>query len=247
MQLTLFPVKPRGAIDNSAVPTTGKGIMWKLQGGGWAFQYPDMSARVDKNGRTEIAWGGPRYSVAMDDKGITYHSNETVVHRDVDGGLVYHTPFGTMHQTGDEVVYHWCHPNVIVYQKKDGFVYYDDLGITYRGLHDVAHWSRNGEILYQGAGGITRQRPDGTVTHWTEAGAVYSHADGTVSYVAEGDTEPHQVSSDALGPEQFPGPPLTAKQVLDMVNAAMAASSAAPAPAAAAAAAPSAAPPPGIA
>ena len=49
-------------------------------------------------------------------------------------------------------VRHLCRAEVIVYQNKDGFVYYDDLGMTYRGLHDVVHYSRNGEVLYQACG-----------------------------------------------------------------------------------------------
>lgn len=231
VRMTLFPMKPRDAIFNSSVPTTGNGIMWKLKDGGWAFQYPDMSANVDARGHTEIAWATARYSVTMDEDGISYHSMDTVVHRDKNGGLVYDSPYGTMHQNGDAIIYHWCHPNVVVYQTAYGLVYYDDLGMTYRGIHDVVHWARNGEVLYQGVGGLTRQRPDGSVTYWTQAGALFRHADGSASFTAEGHSRPEQVSPEALGPDQFPGPPLTAQEVLDMVNHALAMAAAVPAPA----------------
>lgn len=229
--MTLAPFRPRGVNPDSlpARLNKGEGLIWQLTDGGWAFQYPNMSARVEAGGRVEIAWTDPEYSVAVDADSVSYHAGNTVVHRDVNGNVIYHQPSGTMHRQGDEVIYHWCNPNVIVYQTPDGIIYYDDQGITYRGKSDLAHYSAMGEVLYQGIGGITYQKPDGSVTHWTESGVIYSHTDGVVTYTPVGESEPQVLSSGALPAEAFPGPPLTATEVLEMVNSAIALSSPTPA------------------
>lgn len=223
VRIGLAPFRPNGAAPGSSQPLPDKGVIWPLKDGGWAFQYPDMMARLGKNGHVQIAWADPRYSVQMDDNGISYHSKDQVVHRLTTGVVVYHQPSGTMHWSGSEVIYHWCNPNVIIYQTPSGIVYYDDEGLTYRGPQDLVHYASNGEVVYQGVGGITRQLPDGSVTHWTEAGALYRHADGIVTYTAVGETQSQALAPGLLPPEPFPGPPLTAEQVLEMVGGALAA------------------------
>jgi len=198
----------------AAVRTGQNATLWPLKENHWAFHYPD--AAEDKGS----AAPAPSPSAAPPAPG---------------GGPT--PPTGTVQRRGDEVIYHWCNPNVIVYLTKYGVTYYDDLGLTYRGPHDVVHWARNGQIFYQGLGGITRQSPDGSVAHWTHAGVVYLHSDGTTSYVPVGGSEPQYASSLDLAEDPFPGPPLTPKQVLDLVNSRLdaadhaAATTGAPAPA----------------
>jgi len=163
--MALAPFKPPGA-RGSGVKTNDGGSAWPLQDGGWAFQYPDMALRMQEDGSTRIVWSKPAYSVEYDESGISYHVGRNVVHRDTNGDLTYQQPSGTMHQEGTTLVYHWCNPNVIVYQTPAGFVYYDDMGMTYRSFgKDVTHYTWSGEVLYQGAGGVTSQGTDGTVTH----------------------------------------------------------------------------------
>jgi len=142
---------------------------------------------------------------------------DAVVHRSVSGHVIYHRPAGTIHQAGDTLIYHWCNPNVIVYRTPAGIVYYDTDGMTYRG-HGVAHYAPNGEILYQGVGGVTRLYPNGAVTHWTSSGAIYRHADGTAFYTPTGDSQPQVLPTDGLGADPFPGPPLTMEQVLELAS-----------------------------
>lgn len=207
------------------------GRMWRLVDGGWAFQYPDMVSRVDESGRTRIVWDHPAQpplSVEMDGDGISYQFADTVVHRDTSGATVYDQPSGTVHQDANGVIYHWCKPNVVVYQMPSGIIYYDDSGMTFRGQHDVAHYARSGEVVYQGLGGLTRQFPDGSATLWTPSGVVIRHHDGLVTYTPAGESEEKVLAGEALAAERFDGPPLTARQVWEMVEKALAP---APAPA----------------
>ena len=127
---------------------------------------------------------------------------------DLDGWLTHQSPEGTVHQTASATVFHWCNPNIVVYQTATGIVYYDDLGLTFRSEGGVAHFGANGEVIYHGEGGITHQFPDGRVTLWTPSGALYKHADGSVSYVPTGSSRCRPLSTD-LGEDPFPGPPLT--------------------------------------
>jgi len=241
--MALAPFKPAGA-KGKAVKMNDGGSAWPLSDGGWAFQYPDMAVRMAEDGSTRIVWAKPAYAVEYDDSGISYHVGRNVVHRDTNGDLTYQQPTGTMHQEGSTLVYHWCNPNVIVYQTPNGFVYYDDLGMTYRSMgKDVTHYTWNGEVLYQGAGGVTRQSADGTVTHWTDAGAVFRHNDGSVTYTATGERASKPLAMGDLGPDPFPGPELTAQDVMTLSVPAPLAMGPAPAPAPAA---PPAAVPPAI-
>lgn len=141
-----------------------------------------------------------------------------MIHRGVDGDLVYHTPSGTMHQHGDTVIYHYCEPNTIVYHTPSGLVYYTNEGMTYRGSAGLAHFSREGDVDYQGVGGITRQDPNGVVTHWTNSGTIRYDHDGSIMYTPVGEAQPHAVSPDTLGPDPFPGPPLTNDQLEGLVK-----------------------------
>lgn len=205
-----FDSQPYRAKDNSTI--------WPLMDGGWAFQYPDMYAHVDKNGKLEVAWGEAEYAVAMEDDRVSYHSKNMAVHKDAYGTVVFHQPKGTIHQRGEETIYHWCEPNIIIYQTPSGVVYYDDQGMTFRGQSDLAHYAANGDVIYQGVGGITYQKHDGSVTHWTEAGALYRHLDGSLSYTPVGESKSLPMEASALPPDPFPGPPMTAEQVLWKVN-----------------------------
>lgn len=219
----LAPFRPPGAADGSFQGRQSyededkNATIWPMQDGGWGFQYPDMYARVHPGGQVEVSWANGKYSVAMEDDRVGYHSQDTVVHSDVYGSLIYHQPSGTMHQRGDEVIYHWCTPNVIIYTTPSGVVYYDEQGMTFRGPGDLAHYAANGDMLYQGEGGITYQRHTGELTHWTEAGAIYRHLNGSLSYTAAGESQPQPLQQSALGPDPFPGPPLSVQQVVDMV------------------------------
>jgi len=227
--MALAPFRPPGA-SHKAVLTKDGGKAWPLEDGGWAFQYPDMALRMQADGSTRIVWEKPAYSVEYDESGISYHVGQSVVHRDTNGDVTYQQPTGTMHQEGSTLVYHWCNPNVIVYQTPDGFVYYDDLGMTYRSFgKDVTHYTWSGEVLYQGAGGVTSQRPDGTVTHWTDAGAIFRHSDGSVTYTPVGERDSKTLSVGELGPDPYPGAPLTTADVMQMSVPAAAPSAAMPA------------------
>lgn len=217
----LAPFAPPGAAGGSFQGRQSyqseNATIWPLADGGWGFQYPDMYARVHAAGQVEVSWANGEYTVSMEDDRQAYHSKNTVVHQDAYGSLVYHQPSGTMHQRGDEVIYHWCTPNVIVYQTPSGLIYYDDQGMTFRGASDLAHYASNGDVIYQGEGGITYQRPNGELTHWTGSGAIYRRANGTLCYTPTGESKCQPLSPAALGPDPFPGPPLSAAQVLAMV------------------------------
>jgi hypothetical protein len=215
----------------------GGGSAFKLKDGGWAFQYPNMAARIDGTGSTRIAWPERLFSVEMDPEGISYHANDTVIHRDVDGDLVFHQPTGTIHQKGDTIIYHWCDPNTIVYHTPTGLVYYDNDGMTFRGRGGIAYYARDGELLYEGVGGITKQSPNGAVTHWTGSGAIYVHDDGTMAYTPVGESASQPLEANALGPDPFPGPPLSEAEVLRLAKSAESSEAADAAIAAAAAAA----------
>jgi len=216
----LAPFLPAGA-KGEAMPLDHGGSVWPTMDGGWAFQYPDMAMRAERGGRTRIAWAEPvRYSMEFGPSGASYHTGDRVVHRDVYGGLVYHQASGTVHAKGDTLIYHWCQPNVIVYQTPSGVVYYDDTGMTYQGS-GVAHYSPDGDILYQGVGGITHQFPNGSVTHWTSSGAVYRHPDGLLTYTPVGASQPQVLDPGALGPDPFPGPPLSREEVLALAREAV--------------------------
>lgn len=216
VSMGLAPFKPIGAVGNVSATRDG-GLVWKLVDGGWAFQYPDMLAHVEQDGRTLMAWAKKGLSVDMHEGGITYHHGDTVVHRDIYGRVVYDRPAGTIHQAGSTLIYHWCNPNMIIYHTPAGIVYYDSDGMTYRG-HGVAHYATNGEVLYQGESGITHLYPNGAVTHWTSSGAIYRHADGMTTYTPTGESTPQVLPTDALGGDPFPGPPLTMEQVLDLAS-----------------------------
>jgi len=211
VRMALVPFKPRGAVGRAMKMHDG-GIIWKLENGGWAFQYPNMAARV-VGSKTVMAWAKMNYAVEMDEDGVSYHLGDTVVHRGVDGSLVYQRPTGTVHHVGDTLIYHWCNPNVVVYQTPSGIMYYDKDGMTYRGA-GIAHYSPTGDVLYEGPSGITRMFPNGAVTHWTSSGAIYRHPDGTFLYTPTGESTPHALTADQLGPDPFPGPPLSVEQVL---------------------------------
>lgn len=219
----LAPNKPEGAADGPVHIRDG-GLAWPLQDGGWAFQYPKMALRMDKGGQNlRAAWAGdgaaPAYAVEYNENGYHYHVGSTVVSHEANGDLVYHQPTGTVRQEGDLLTYHWCDPNVIVYQTPSGVVYYDDDGITYQGDSGVAHYASNGDVRYQGEGGVTEQNPDGSVTHWTHFGAVFNHVDGTMAYTPTGQSEAHVLSPVELGPDPFPGPPLTMDQAAALADA----------------------------
>jgi len=211
VRMSLVPFKPRGAVGRAMKLRDG-GIIWKLENGGWAFQYPNMAARI-VGSKTVMAWARMNYAVEMDEDGVSYHLGDTVVHRGVDGSLVYQRPTGTVHHVGDTLIYHWCNPNVVVYQTPSGVMYYDKDGMTYRGA-GVAHYSTTGDVLYEGPSGITHMFPNGAVTHWTSSGAIYRHPDGTFRYTPTGESTPHALTADQLGPDPFPGPPLSVEQVL---------------------------------
>lgn len=212
-QMALPPFRPAGATGVPKLAEDGASV-WQLKDGGWAFQYDDMAARIGGDQVTSIAWPAEKYAVRMDPNGISYHKGQTVIHRGVDGDLVYHQPTGTIHQEGDTVIYHWCNPNLVVYHTPSGIIYYDNDGMTYRGNGGLAHYARDGDLTYQGVGGVTRHAPDGTVTHWTDAGAVFQHPDGSLTYTPVGEKESYALAPDLLGPDPFPGPPLTEEQVL---------------------------------
>jgi len=249
VQTALAPNKPEGATAE-AVHIRDGGLAWQLADGGWAFQYPKMALRMDKNGQNlRAAWAGeggaPAYAVEYNEYGYQYHVGNTLVSHEANGDLVYHQPTGTVRQEGDLLTYHWCDPNIIVYQTPSGVVYYDDQGLTYQGDTGVAHYGANGDTLYQGAGGVTAQKPDGSVTHWTREGAIYHHPDGSMTYTPTGESHSHVLSPVELGPDPFPGAPLTVDQIIAMADALPADSAAAGGPAASPAAA--VAPPPAAA
>eukprot|EP00929_Paragymnodinium_shiwhaense_P014087 TRINITY_DN121971_c0_g1_i1.p1 TRINITY_DN121971_c0_g1~~TRINITY_DN121971_c0_g1_i1.p1 ORF type:complete len:571 (-),score=64.59 TRINITY_DN121971_c0_g1_i1:17-1729(-) len=216
-QMALPPFRPAGSVGEPKLAEDGATV-WRLRDGGWAFQYDDMAARIGGDDVTSIAWPSERYAVRMDPDGISYHKGQTVIHRGVDGDLVYHQPTGTIHQEGDTVIYHWCQPNLVVYHTPSGLIYYDDEGMTYRGNGGLAHYARNGDLTYQGVGGVTSQSATGDVTHWTDAGAIYQHPDGSVTYTPVGEKESYPLAPDVLGEDPFPGPPLTVEQVLALAR-----------------------------
>lgn len=223
VQTALAPNKPEGA-SAEPVHIRDGGLAWPLADGGWAFQYPKMALRMDKKGQNlRAAWAGeggaPAYAVEYNEYGYQYHVGNTVVSHEANGDLVYHQPSGTVRQEGDLLTYHWCDPNIIVYQTPSGVVYYDDQGLTYQGDTGVAHYGANGVTLYQGAGGVTAQQPDGSVTHWTREGAIYHHVDGSMYYTPTGESQSHVLSPVELGPDPFPGPPLTVDQIIAMADA----------------------------
>lgn len=217
VQMSMLPFRPKGAVGEARSMPDG-GTAWKLENGGWSFQYPDMAARLEPNGQSRMAWPDKKYAIETSPEGVSYHKDSTVIHRGVDGDLVYHTPSGTMHQHGDTVIYHYCEPNTIVYHTPSGLVYYTNEGMTYRGSAGLAHFSREGDVDYQGVGGITRQDPNGVVTHWTNSGTIRYDHDGSIMYTPVGEAQPHAVSPDTLGPDPFPGPPLTNDQLEGLVK-----------------------------
>lgn len=214
----MAPATPPGA-SGAGIETHDGGTAWPLQGGGWAFQYPEMAVRMEL-GTTHIAFAKPSYLVEYNDTGISYHVGDSVVRRGTDGDLSFQQATGTVHQEGDTLVYHWCNPNMIVYQTPTGIVYYDDDGMTYRGENGITHYAASGDIVYQGPGGVTHQKPDGTVAQWTEAGAVYQHQDGSLSYTPVGTATSMAMGTSLLGPDPFPGPPLTAEAAMALAGAA---------------------------
>lgn len=216
-QMALPPFRPAGATGDPKRAEDGASV-WKLTDGGWAFQYDDMAARIGGDNVISVAWPEQQYAVRMDEDGISYHKGQTVIHRSVDGDLVYHQPTGTIHQEGDTVIYHWCNPNLVVYHTPSGIIYYDNDGMTYRGNGGIAHYARDGDLVYQGVGGVTRHAVDGTVTHWTDSGAIFQHPDGTLTYTPVGEKESYPLSPDVLGADPFPGPPLTEAQVLALAH-----------------------------
>lgn len=218
--MAMAPFKPPDAVTDEPVKLERNGSAWRLEDGGWAFQYPNMVAHVDSSGeQTRVAWPDRRYAIEQDPTGISYHAGSTVIHRDIGGDLVFHQPTGTIHQKGDTTIYHWCDPNVIVYHTPSGIVYYDNDGMTYRGRGGVAHYARDGSLVYQGVGGITEQTPDGVVTHWTESGVVYRRDDGSMAYTPVGESQPRELALDALGPDPFPGPPLSEAEITALADA----------------------------
>jgi len=220
VQMAMAPFRPPGSVGEP-MPMKGGGQAWKLEDGGWSFQYPDMVARQDENGATRMAWPEANYAISYDRDGISYHNGDTVIHRDISGDVVIHQPSGTVHQEGQTIIYHWCTPNVVVYHTPTGIVYYDDEGMTFRGAGGTAHYASTGEVLYQGPGGVTRQSPDGQeITHWTESGVIYRHGDGSLTYTPEGESEPKALLPGALGPDPFPGPPMTVEDVTKLAQSA---------------------------
>merc|ERR1719356_4045 len=87
---------PPPGVNGLGLPVEHGGIAWPLADGSWAFEYPNMVIYVDPNGRTRIAWDthieGDKlaYSVEYDKKSISYHHNDTVIHKDAEGTVVYH-------------------------------------------------------------------------------------------------------------------------------------------------------------
>lgn len=215
--------KPHDAFgDEVALPDGGKA--WKLGDGGWAFQYEHMAIRVDKMGTARMEWKDPAYKIHYDDSSVTYHAGDEVVHQD-EAGVIIHNPSGTVHAEGNVIIYHWCEPSMIVYETPAGTIYHDATGLSYQGRSGTIHYSQ-GEVLYQGIGGISQQKPDGSVTHWTPSGAIFRHPDGTLFYTPTGETEAHALSPGELGPDPFPGPPLSVDELMRMTDP-----KAAPAPA----------------
>eukprot|EP00927_Polykrikos_kofoidii_P036681 TRINITY_DN3096_c0_g1_i1.p1 TRINITY_DN3096_c0_g1~~TRINITY_DN3096_c0_g1_i1.p1 ORF type:complete len:543 (+),score=69.93 TRINITY_DN3096_c0_g1_i1:218-1846(+) len=220
LQMALPPFKPAGALGKPLKLPDG-GYAWRLDDGSWSLQYEKMAARVnERTASTQIAWPEQEYAVEVNPSGISYHSGTDAIHRSVDGNLVFHYPTGTIHQDGDTTIYHWCDPNLIVYNTPAGLVYYDDAGITYRGRSGLAHWARSGEVLYQGVDGITRQTNGGSITQWTESGLVNRHHDGHLTYTLVGESQPRLLEplGEALGPDPFPGSALTPAQVWKMLH-----------------------------
>lgn len=193
--------------QHSEADGKGGGFAWPLADGSWAFQYPNMVLRVSKNGATRIAWA-PAANPAV---------TGTRTHKEPNGDVVYYDPTGTFHRVEDTLIYHWCTPNVVVYQTPNGLVYHDATGMTYSG-RGVAHYSQNGEVLYQGEDGVTLQRPNGEVVHWTNSGVIYRHANGITTYTAVGESEPRLLENEALGPDPYPGPPLSKQELLRLAR-----------------------------
>lgn len=218
VMMAMAPFRPVGAVNATPQTLPAGGKAFKLTDGGWAFQYPNMAARIDGKGITRIAWPDRQFAVEMDPDGISYHSNDTVIHRDVEGDVVFHQPTGTIHKKGSTIIYHWCEPNTIVYHTPTGLIYYDNDGMTFRGRAGVAFYGRDGELLYQGVGGITKQTPEGAVTHWTASGTIYVHDDGSMAYTPVGESMSQPLAPNALGPDPFPGPPLTEEDVLKLAQ-----------------------------
>jgi len=220
------PAPAAEAIDIGKPPVAlnDGGAAWPLPDGGWAFKYPTVAIHVTKDGTARMAWaptnktGGLAYSMEVAEGKTSYHVGSSVIHAEANGDLVYQAPTGTMHREGSVLVYHWCHPNLVVYQTPAGVVYYDDQGITYQGLSGTSHFSSYGDVLYQGVGGVSHRLADGSVIHWTEAGAVYSNATGELSYTPVGEAQARPLLARDLGPDPFPGRPLTAKDVMAMVE-----------------------------
>jgi len=221
VNLGLAPFKPPGIIGTGYATKDG-GIAWRTELGGWAYQYPDMAARVEKNGKTYMAWAKKQYAVEISSDGVSYHMGDTVVHKSYDGNFVYHQPTGSVHQDGDTTIYHFCKPNVVVYKTPSGIIYYDQTGMTYRsigaGTPGIAHYSPNGDILYQGPSGVTYMKPTGDVAHWTSSGVIYRHPDGMILYTPTDMSTPRVLNTGALGKDPFPGPPLSMEEVLALAG-----------------------------
>lgn len=213
--LELAPYKPTDRTCEQAIKLKDGGLAWPLTSGGWYFQYPDMILRMRKDGATSIRWTNPPYAVDYDANGIVYYTGRSKVHRTVNNDVLYQDPSGTVRQEGNSLIYHWCEPNAIVFQSPFGTAYYDDGGVTFRSSTgtDVSHYAATGEVLYQGVGGITSHETSGNVTHWTREGAIYQHANGEVTYTPVGETRSRTLETGELGPDPFPGKPLTANDM----------------------------------
>lgn len=221
VETALAPNRPENSKPNPVALKDG-GLAWPLNDGGWAFQYPTTALRMDSEGNLRAAWkgeaGAPAYAVQYNEYGYEYHIGSTVVSHEANGDLVYHQPSGTVRQEGDLITYHWCDPNVIVYQTPSGVVFYDDNGMTYKGEAGIAQYQADGNVLYQGLGGVTQQKPDGSVIHWTKEGVVYHRPDGSMGYTFTGSNKTELLMPVDLPPEPYPGPPLTADQVIAMAR-----------------------------
>lgn len=195
----------------SVVGMVDDGIAWPLQDGGWAFQFPNMPVHMDLEGRIDMGYAVARPILRI--QGPNGNIRQPSYYGPV-GSLVYETLTGTVNKVGDTVVYHWCEPNVIVSVTPVGMSYYDDRGLTYRGVNGAAHYAAAGDVIYEGVGGVTRQFPDGAVAHLTSSGVLYQHPDGSMAYTHPPESEPHTIEPLAnLGGDPFPGKALTSADV----------------------------------
>lgn len=213
------PNRPQGAVGESVRLHDG-GLLWPLEDGGWAFQYDDVAVHMDSTGAgASIVWRNETaYFVEYDQDHLVYHTGDRAVHQKTNGATVFHQPSGTVHQEDNVLIYHWCHPNVVVYQTPSGVTYHDDTGITYQGLSGIVHYAMDGSVKYHGVGGVTFDDPFGRITHWTPSGIVYYSPGQTTYFTEVGHCDSKVLPLVPLGEEPFPGAPLTEDEILALTS-----------------------------